>query len=891
MPPTSSRKSLHAVLLALLLVGTANAQTLVKASDGTGYHVYFRTGWTTPYIHYNTGSGWTTSPGVVMTKSTDATNFPAALGWFSYDVPASTSSLEFVFNNGAGVWDNKGNANYKISVAGTWQVTSSVSSPPSATVLTGSSTGVHIFFQTGWTAPYIHYNTGSTWTTSPGKLMAASTDSTYPASAGWFQYDLATPQASLEFVFTNANGAWDNNHNANYKATSAGRWVVMSTVSVPAATPSTPTSAPVPTTTTSTPTTASPTTKPTPTTTSPTPTTTAAPSPTTPAPTPSGNCYNYNGLDSCSSSTQTELPVTDDQMKWQTPPRNASGWSADYQDYRSLTGYAHVVYGSDRKSATVTVRTYLRVASATCSYTFNGAKSTSPTYQATSSLKDDLRIVASCTDGKDTWTLELDPVNFVWQNNVVTQPSGMKGGQKGAIVDLFGWPYDDIAQECSDFLGKAGYMGVKINPPQESVLTDAWPQSGQRNPWYFVYQPVSYRLYSRLGSRAQLRAMIQTCRASGVRVYADAVVNHMTGKGNDVLQHRETTDSSCYTWGAKSSAKNSPYYTFSETYGVNAYTNARPALEYPAVPYGPTDFHCERSITSWTDPIQLKTGWLSSLTDLNTEKTYVRERIAQYFVDLLGIGFSGFRIDALKHIGPTDAAAIFGLLNEYMGGSLPDDFIYWGEVIIGGDADLLACDADSGYNFYEGLDALYAENNISTTDIAKLKIWSSDYPNNFPACGSWILPASRFVIQNDDHDQQSADSTTRDMGDDGSVLIKDKDVEKHRGFEVKLFSRTDAAWQIKVVLSSYTWFEDGAAGFPDGYSDCSDFDASEGQTCTVSMPYEKAFRNGSCGYTVEDFAGGKYTRVHRDLSIVNAMRNWVGLSNVTLSDVGISASC
>jgi alpha-amylase len=57
------------------------------------------------------------------------------------------------------------------------------------------------------------------------------------------------------------------------------------------------------------------------------------------------------------------------------------------------------------------------------------------------------------------------------------------------------------------------------------------------------------------------------------------------------------------------------------------------------------------------------------------------------------------------------------------------------------------------------------------------------------------------------------------------------------------------------------------------------------------MPYEKAFRNGSCGYTVEDFAGGKYTRVHRDLSIVNAMRNWVGLSNVTLSDVGISASC
>ncbi|KAI9997159.1 hypothetical protein PInf_000595 [Phytophthora infestans] len=129
------------------------------------------------------------------------------------------------------------------------------------------------------------------------------------------------------------------------------------------------------------------------------------------------------------------------------------------------------------------------------------------------------------------------------------------------------------------------------------------------------------------------------------------------------------------------------------------------------------------------------------------------------------------------------------------------------------------------------------------------------------------------------------------MGDSGSVLIKDKDVAKHRSFEVKLFTRTDADWQIKVVLSSYTWFTNGAGGFPDGYSDCSGFDSSQGQKCTASVPYEKAFRAGSCGYTVDGFAGGKYTRVHRDLSIVNAMRSWVGLSSVKLSDLGITGSC
>jgi 1,4-alpha-glucan branching enzyme len=45
------------------------------------------------------------------------------------------------------------------------------------------------------------------------------------------------------------------------------------------------------------------------------------------------------------------------------------------------------------------------------------------------------------------------------------------------------------------------------------------------------YQPVSYKLHSRHGNRTELRAMINACRAAGVRVYADAVINHMSGQG------------------------------------------------------------------------------------------------------------------------------------------------------------------------------------------------------------------------------------------------------------------------------------------------------------------------------------------------------------------------
>ena len=71
-------------------------------------------------------------------------------------------------------------------------------------------------------------------------------------------------------------------------------------------------------------------------------------------------------------------------------------------------------------------------------------------------------------------------------------------------------------------------------------------------------------------------------------------------------------------------------------------------MEFPAVPWGPMDFHCERSLASWSCGFSLNYGWLVGLSDLNTEKENVQQRIADYLTDLLSIGFSGFRIDAAK---------------------------------------------------------------------------------------------------------------------------------------------------------------------------------------------------------------------------------------------------
>ena len=306
-------------------------------------------------------------------------------------------------------------------------------------------------------------------------------------------------------------------------------------------------------------------------------------------------------------------------------------------------------------------------------------------------------------------SLLLDPVDFLWNNPLLPDQPAFQGGQRGAIVELFGWPYKDIAMEC-DALGKMGYMAVKVFPPQESVFSDAWPQNNELNPWWFMYQPVSYRLHGRHGSRDDLRAMIRSCRSAGVRVYADAVINHMTGSGNDIQDHRNPQGSSCALWGAKNSTAGSPYFTAGYTFDYNPHTQQRPAQEFPSVPYmptpihrqrlqshrccryGPSDFHCDRVLGDWSSGFSLNYGWLVGLSDLNTGKDSVRARIADYLTDLLGIGFSGFRIDAAKHVQPDDLAAILGMFKENFGGKVPDDWQTYLEVIIGGEKELLECE-------------------------------------------------------------------------------------------------------------------------------------------------------------------------------------------------------
>ena len=69
-----------------------------------------------------------------------------------------------------------------------------------------------------------------------------------------------------------------------------------------------------------------------------------------------------------------------------------------------------------------------------------------------------------------------------------------------------------------------------------------------------MYQPVSYKLGGRMGTRDELRAAVHGCRALGVRTYADAVLNHMVGGGNDANPDHRNDAGVCTYWGAKNSS-------------------------------------------------------------------------------------------------------------------------------------------------------------------------------------------------------------------------------------------------------------------------------------------------------------------------------------------------
>ena len=208
-------------------------------------------------------------------------------------------------------------------------------------------------------------------------------------------------------------------------------------------------------------------------------------------------------------------------------------------------------------------------------------------------------------------------------------PTYRASGHMGAgdvFVHLFEWKWRDIANECEQVLGPAGFTAVQVSPPEEHSITPT-------HDWSERYQPVSYSIArSRSGDSAQFVDMVSRCKAAGVGIYVDAVINHMTNYPSP---------------------------------GVGSNGTAYTKYSYPGL-YTPSDFHPPCTVTNYADAANVQDCELLGLPDLNTGLPSVRRKIAGYLIMLARLGVSGFRIDAAKHSQQVELDDILAIVDSTM---------------------------------------------------------------------------------------------------------------------------------------------------------------------------------------------------------------------------------
>ena len=236
------------------------------------------------------------------------------------------------------------------------------------------------------------------------------------------------------------------------------------------------------------------------------------------------------------------------------------------------------------------------------------------------------------------------------------QSEARTSAKKDVQVIAFQQSWNTIAKECTDTYGPEGVAYVEVSPPQESI---------QGTQWWTSYQPVSYRLDSKLGTEAEFKNMIKQCNAVGVDIIADVVINQTTG--SDVAA------------GEQKGVAGSDY---------NGSTGAYPGFATKRYPDGITasDFHsCTKNISDYGNQWEVQECRLSSMWDFDSESEKVQDIQSDYLVSLWNAGVRAFRMDAVKHINTSSMKAIKEKFAQKIGKNADD--IYWIQEVIGNSSE------------------------------------------------------------------------------------------------------------------------------------------------------------------------------------------------------------
>uniref|UniRef100_A0A2K5TT32 Alpha-amylase n=1 Tax=Macaca fascicularis TaxID=9541 RepID=A0A2K5TT32_MACFA len=355
--------------------------------------------------------------------------------------------------------------------------------------------------------------------------------------------------------------------------------------------------------------------------------------------------------------------------------------------------------------------------------------------------------------------LLLLTIGFCWAQY---SPNTQQG--RTSIVHLFEWRWADIALECERYLAPKGFGGVQVSPPNENVAIH-----NPSRPWWERYQPVSYKLCTRSGNEDEFRNMVTRCNNVGVRIYVDAVINHMCG--NAVSAGTSSTCGSYFNPGSR---------------------------DFPAVPYSGWDFNdgkCKTSsgdIENYNDATQVRDCRLTGLLDLALEKDYVRSKIAEYMNKLIDMGVAGFRLDASKHMWPGDIKAILDKLhnlnsNWFPQGSKP--FIFQEVIDLGGEP------IKSSEYFGNGRVTEFKYGAKLGTVIRKWNGEKMSYLKNWGE-GWGFMPSDRALVFVDNHDNQ------RGHGAGGASILTFWDA---RLYKMAVGFMLAHPYGFTRVMSSYRW--------------------------------------------------------------------------------------
>lgn len=195
------------------------------------------------------------------------------------------------------------------------------------------------------------------------------------------------------------------------------------------------------------------------------------------------------------------------------------------------------------------------------------------------------------------------------------------------ILHAWSWNFPEMAQSMKE-IKDAGFTMIQTSPVQQCYSPEGsgkkiFDENVTEGNWYYYYQPTDWKIgNSILGSRDQMKAMMDSAAKYDIKVIVDVLPNHTA-------------------------------------FDIDAVSDDF----YKAVGGRDKMFHSNglESVKDYNDRLQCTLWGSGGLPDVNTENPDFQKYYMQFVNELLEMGVRGFRYDTAKHIGvhsdPVDAAS------------------------------------------------------------------------------------------------------------------------------------------------------------------------------------------------------------------------------------------